>query len=443
MAASTWPGQQPGAATVRANLLAVGVSEAVARAAQLVTLGLLARALGQEGMGVVGTAWAVFQLAVPFVQYAPELIGTREVARGVDAPGTFAQVILVKLAIAFLAALPIVGGALLLLADDRQSELQVILQIPVLLVTALGGVWVFRGQSQLWVYAAIRIAAAASLLAILFVMLQAAESPWVVPVAETATGLIAALIALVMIGWRVALPKLAQAVRGWRAGLGKQIYEAIQFGLGTFFAAAMWSTPMLVSRLYLDPGEQGLLAAAIRLFLAVSALFQLGLQVFHPVLAHRYSQDREAAKRLVAALVVLVFAASVPVALALAGLAPYIVRPMLGAEFDRAADVLATLAPTLIPTAVSSVFGYALLADGRYRIYVAICAAGAAASAVGSLVAFTILPDPEAAILLTPVMAASAIGQILAVWRLDLISIRHVTWRQLAPRRVWQMLKER
>jgi O-antigen/teichoic acid export membrane protein len=443
MASSTWPGQPPGAATVRANLLAVGVSEAVARAAQLVILGLLARALGQEGMGVVGTAWAVFQLAVPFVQYAPELIATREVARGVDAPGAFARVTAVKLAIALLAALPIILGALVLLDDEPSAELQVILQIPLLLASAVGGVWVFRGQRQLWVFAAIRMVAAAALLATLFLLLEIARAPWVVPAAETATGLIGAAIAVHLIGWRAVRSKLAQAARGYGRGLGASVFEAVQFGLGTFFGAAMWSMPMLLSRPFLDAGEEGLLAASIRLIQAVSALFQIALQVFHPVLAYRYSNDRESAKRLVAALVVLVFAASSLAAVALAVLAPIIVTPLLGPGFERAGGVLAMLAPTLIPTAVSSVFGYALLADGRYRVYVIVCGAGAAASAIGSAAAFWVLPDPEAAAVLAPVMAVSALGQIVAAWRLDLISIQQISWRQLAPRRVWQLLKER
>src|SRR5258708_20388752 len=120
---------------------------------------MAARARGKEGMGVVGTAWAVFQLAVPFVQYAPELIGTREVARGVDARLAFTEVTGVKLLIALLCSLPIAVGALVLLAADPPSRLQVAAQIPVLFAAALSGVWAFRGQRRPWAYAVCRVTA--------------------------------------------------------------------------------------------------------------------------------------------------------------------------------------------------------------------------------------------------------------------------------------------
>src|SRR5947209_7621293 len=112
MTTEPWPEQQPQAATVRANLVALGTSEGVARVTQLLALGILARVLGQEGLGIVGTAWAIYQLAVPFVQYAPELIGTREVAQGIDARQAFAEVTGVKLLIAVFFSLPIVAAAL-------------------------------------------------------------------------------------------------------------------------------------------------------------------------------------------------------------------------------------------------------------------------------------------------------------------------------------------
>ncbi|MBI1779200.1 MAG: oligosaccharide flippase family protein [Proteobacteria bacterium] len=444
MPPSSWSiSEPPPAASVRANLLALGTSEVFARVAQLLSLAILARVLGQEGMGVVGTAWAIYQLAVPFVQYAPELIGTREVARGVEARAAFVSLTLVKLLIAVFACLPIAVCAAFFLDADPAAQLQVALQCPVLFAVALSGVWVFRGQRRLWAYAAVRIVSSAALLAGLFFGLGLVPLPWVVPVAETLTGLIGAAIAYALLMGAEPLQRVVAEVRASLPELRTHVAEAVQFGLGAFLAAAMWSAPMLVARVFLDPGEQGVLAATIRLILAVSSLFQLALQVFHPVLAYRYTHDRESAKSLAAALVVQVFAVTIPVALAVALLSPWIAGSLLGSEFDRAAIVLTALAPTLIPTAVSSVFGYALLADGRYQLYVFICAGGAAASVLGCWIAFSLLPDPEAAAVLAPVMTLVALVQAFIVWRLDLVSYAHVSWRQLAPSRIWQMLKER
>ncbi len=432
-----------GAGTVRANLLALGAAEAVARLAQLVAIGLLGRVLGPEGVGVVGIGWAVFQLAVPFVQYAPDLMGTRNVARG-DAVGpVYTDLTAIKLMISLLAGVAILVAAPLLFGDDRPAEFQTLAQIPLLVVVALNGVWAFRGLRRFTAYAVVRCVSSLALLACLAVVLLVAPAPWAVPLSETVTALAAALVAYTMLLGLGSLPSLVPGIVRRAAALSGQVSETVQFGLGSFFAGAIWSLPLLVAHNYLDPAEQGLLAAALRLILAVSSLFQLALQVFHPVLASRYQSARESGRSMAAALVVYAFVTTIPASLALVLLSPWIVGPMLGSSFESAAIVLAVLAPTLIPTTVGSVFGYALMADGRYRLYVLIQAGGAAASAVGCGVAFSFFPEPAAVAILSAVMTIVAVVGAIVAWRLDLVHFAQVSWRQLSPARIGAMLRER
>lgn len=431
------------AGTVRANLIALGTAEAIARLAQLLMIVLLGRVLGAEGLGIVGVAWAIYQLGLPFVQSAPELMGIRDVARGEETSKVLAELTAVKLTLAVVATALTVGVAATFFADDPRAEFQVMAQGPLLIAVALSSVWAFRGLRRFADYAVVRIANSLALLVLLAGLLWLAPAPWVVPVAETVSGLLAAALALSLLrAWRSLPAAVAKMTSGFGA-LRPKMADSIQFGLGSFFAGAIWSAPLLVGRAFLDPVDQGHLAACLRLMLAINALFQLCLQVFHPVLSQRYATDRAAGRELAAALVVYAFVGTLPISGLLMVLAPWIVPPMLGADFADASGVLAILATSLMPTIVGSVFGYMLMADGRYRLFVFICAGGAAFSVVGCAFAFYVWPQTEAVAVLTLAVAAVGAAAAVAASRLDLVDLRAISWRQLAPTRIRAVLQER
>lgn len=437
------PSPRPEAGTIRANLVALGVAEGVARLAQLFTIALLGRVLGPAGLGIVGVAWAVFQLAAPFAQYAPELMGARLVAQGTHTDEAFIDVTAIKLAIGLLSSLAMAGGAMVVFADDPAERLQVGVQALLPLAVALNGVWAFRGLRRFSAYALVRSLHSVTLLACLAAALTVCPATWVVPAAEAAIGLAASALAFgLLFEWRE-LPGVAATLYRRVFELRARIGEAIRFGLGSFFAGATWSVPLLVGDALLDPASQGYLAAALRLILAVTALYQLALQVFHPVLANRYATDRAAGGSVTAALVVYAFVTTVPVAAILAISAPWIVTLLLGPAFAGMANVLAALALTLVPVVVGSVFGYALLADGRYGLYVWISAAGAAAAVAGCALAFHIWPKPESVIVLTLVATLVAAASAAAAWRCDLVRFTDIHPRQLAPTRIGKILRER
>ncbi len=437
------PAPTPEAGTVRANLLALGVAEGAARLAQLLTIALLGRVLGPVGLGIVGVAWAVFQLAAPFVQYAPELMGARLVAQGTHTDEAFIDVTAIKLAIGLLSTAAMVAGAMVAFVDDPDERLQVAVQALLPIAVALNGVWAFRGLRRFSAYAVVRILHSVVLLGCLAAALIVRPATWVVPAAEAALGIAASALAFrLLFEWR-ALPGLARTMYRRSFQLRSRIREALQFGLGSFFAGAMWSVPLLVAGAMLEPARQGYLAAALRLILAVTALYQLALQVFHPVLANRYAHDRAAGGSLAAALVVYAIVTTVPVAAGLVAFAPWIVTLLLGPDFAGMANVFAVLSLTIVPVVIGSVFGYALLADGRYGLYVWICAGGAAAALVGCALGFYLRPRADAVGVLILVTSLTAVVSAIAAWRYDLVRFADIHPGQLTPTRIRKILMER
>jgi O-antigen/teichoic acid export membrane protein len=419
------------------------MAEGVARLAQLLTIGLLGRVLGPAGLGIVGVAWAVFQLAAPFVQYAPELMGARLVAQGTATEEAFVDVTAIKLAIGVLSTLTMAVGAMIAFADDPAERLQVAVQSSLPIAVALNGVWAFRGLRRFSAYALVRSLHSVGLLVCLAAALTARPATWVVPASEAAIGLAASALAYgLLFDWQD-LPRHVATFYRRGSRLRARIGEAIRFGLGSFFAGATWSVPLLVAGALLDPASQGYLAAALRLILAVTALYQLALQVFHPVLAHRYAHDRAAGGSLTAALVVYAVVTTVPIAVGLVVFAPWIVTLLLGPAFAAMANVFAMLALTLVPVVVGSVFGYALLADGRYGLYVWISAGGAAAALGGCALAFYVWPTPESVGILALVATLVALASGVAAWRFDLVRFADIHPRQLALTRIQKILMER
>ena len=430
------------AGTVKANLVALGAAEGVARLAQLFTVALLGRVLGPAGLGVVGVAWAVFQLAAPFVQYAPELMGARLIAQGTQTDEAFIDVTAIKLVIGVLSALAMAAAAVIVFVDPAE-RLQVAVQSLMAIVVALNGVWAFRGLRRFAAYAVVRSAQSVALLGCLAAALTAVPAPWVVPASEAAIGLAASALAYgLLLEWRV-LPNLAGTLYRRTFQLRARIGETIRFGVGSFLAGAMWSVPLLVGGVMLDAVSQGFLAGALRLILAVSSLYQLVLQVFHPVLAHRYATDRAAGASLAAALVIYAIVATAPVVAGLVVFAPWIVTVLLGPDFAPMAHVFAALSWTLLPVVVASVFGYALMADGRYGLSLWLSAAGAAASLAGCTLAFYMRPQPDSVAVLTLVMTAVGLACAVAAWRYGLVRFSDIHPRQLAPSRIRKILMER
>src|SRR4030042_2424814 len=119
------------------NLTAVGAAEVVSRAAQLATVALMSRHFGPAGMGVIGTPWAFCTMAVPFVQYSPETMGIREIARNPWRLSVIGEINLLKLATAIGAAALLSALAALLYRDRPATALQIAVQSSVLIGLAL------------------------------------------------------------------------------------------------------------------------------------------------------------------------------------------------------------------------------------------------------------------------------------------------------------------
>lgn len=433
--------------SVLKNLGASAISEALARLAQIVALAIIARNLGDTGIAQIAFAWSIFQLALPFVQNGPEMIGVRLAAQAGDWRGLGWRMTGRRLVLAAggLALMPAV--ALILAPGDRAALAQTLLQSLALIGTALGNAWLFR--ARLWFGAAawLRIAQAGLFVALTALALALAPWPGGVALAEAAAGLIVALAGWI---WLARLPR-AVPISGasdpdpahdqMRADL--RLLPLIELGMGALCAAATWAVVVPLAWRHLPEAEVGQMAVAIRLCVAMLGVVQIALQVFYPLLARDAGTDRARAADLAGRLTI--YAGMIAV-IGFGGLwllARPLVALVTGPGFEGAAVQLIWLGSALIPVAAGSVGGYALLAAGRTRLFSLIQAVGAVAITAGCWIGFAVTGAALAALCVPLVLTVQAGVTLWLARRVGMLALPPLRLALFSPAAVKALLRTR
>jgi O-antigen/teichoic acid export membrane protein len=415
---------------VFANLGAVGAAEIVARTAQLVTMGAIARTLGRHGLGIIGTGWAFYNVALPVVQYSPELVGIRELARKRGRISIIAQVITIKVNIAFAAILLAALGATVVYRNRPLFEHQVFAQCLVLAAVAFSSGWIFQGLGRFEISALLRAIQAVTGAVGLLIFLRIRHSPLVAPLSDGLSLLTAALLGFVFVSgfverasvWRLAGAGFATGKRRRRA-LRKHGQAVSRLSVAAVCNSAVWSASILIAGHFVSIENVGLLTAAVRLVLIINSGFLVVLQLFYPMLANGLEHDRPLARELAANISLYATAGALLAYIPLALFAPGILAVVFGNSFAAAASVLRLLGLTIITTAAGSAYGYTLLAAGMDREFSAIMVCGAAASVCATALAFWLRPSPLAGgMLLVPVLAAQTLALAFACHRGGLVA---------------------
>ena len=435
--------------SISTNLAAVGAAEIVARAAQLVSVAIMSRTLGPAGMAVIGTAWAFYNMALPFVQNAPEMMGIRDLARKRWRLSVIGEINFLKLAMAAAAIAVLSALGLVLYAGQPAMVLQIAVQNTVFIGLALSVAWVFRGLQRFDIHAGIRSFQAVAMALGLYLVLPAVPREWAVPLVELATFLAAAAIGIVLLrksltglGRRPPRPPILSLSHRRRAFRRHGPAITTQ-GLTGLTAAIMWSICIPEAGLFLSSDGVGNLAAALRLILAVVAVVLLVAQLFFPILARDRSRDPEAGKEMAAALLFYITLFSCALYGLLWALAEPLSVVIFGAEFVDVPDLVRLIGIGIVFVGIGSVHTYVLLAADRERLVLAFQVVTAAVVAVANIAAFALWPVPHAAAVMTIVLAVHTVARAWACHRHGLIARGAFSLRRLRPSEIRTFLAAR
>ena len=432
------------------NLSATAIAETGTKAAQFAAVVLIARALGPADFGIVGAAWALFQLALPVVQGAPELVGIRNLSA--DRAGGMrwvSAITAMKMALAIAAVGGLAIYAMLVYGPRSHATAQIVIQALVLLSVAASPAWAARSFQRTDLYASPRLLQAFLFVALVGGALALWPAPLAVPVADVIAWTVATVCAFRFL--RPVLPALtlrrALAVlvdlpqaRAAMAGNGRETFHFAASGIAS---AAIWWVPVLLAEGWFGAAAGGNVAAAVRLVLIALVAIQLCLQVFLPVLSKYHETDREKFRALVAALAFYSTLAPCAVALAIAVLAGPLAHLVFGPGFESSVPLIVIFAAALVPLGTGSAYGYALIAANRSSVFFRVSVAGSVAILAGQFAGVAVTGSPEGLVWGLPCLVLKTLALAVYAHGGGLVGGGIFSLRRLAPRNIMLFLMER
>ncbi len=394
------------------NALNLIGGEAATRLLNFFATVLLARRLGIDTFGQLGFATAVMAYGVALSDFGLVTTGTRLTAQHRSDPVVPAgSVFGTRLAAGAVAALLTLVAALLL-PKTPTARLLVAVYALAVVVQTLSLEWFFLGLEQTLIVALARTVTAVGYLAGCWLFVRGPADVLVVPVALVLAMLAGSLILWLSATFRQAKP-LHPTLRGWRPILT----ASWPIGLAGFAAQLHMNCGPVALGLLRGDYETGVYSGAARIALVLLAIDRVFYSVYFPVIARAVSASRERVVSIISLATRLALAVTLPFSVLLTALAPWVVTQILGARYLASAQSLALLSAFLPLTVVNSVYGYALMADGRERVFLQNVVIGAAASVTAAVVLAAVFGVVGAALALLAGEALMVALMIRSCWR--------------------------
>jgi O-antigen/teichoic acid export membrane protein len=336
------PNPKPKSTVVRATAGLV-VFQIIGMLIPLLTLPVVARALGVTGFGQVMTAQAIMFLGVVFVDAGFNQESQRQVAVAAN-EGLAYQALLNNVLARSFCAVPVV--MLMLLAGLALPDLPValvLLSLPLIVGTLVFPQWWFVARHQGWRMGLSAVAGRLLSAGLIVALVRGEDDIAFAALASACATLVAGLITLPTLVKGLYRHRRALRFRAWRAYLAS-VKGTVFSG---FFASASSSLPVLLLGSIAGPVQAGLFSAADRLTRAAAYVLGFIEQSLMGMLARHGAAQPQAMARQRQRLMQGLFAVVGLACLALALLTPWVLSLLYGAKFDAAAYVLRALAAWL------------------------------------------------------------------------------------------------
>lgn len=392
------PAERAGARAAR-NTAARAGAEIVGKLAALVLFAVLARKVGETGLGAFVFAFAFLQIAtVPIdLGYDRYLIKRVATERG-DAPGLLWNIVALKLAW----ALPVGAIAVPVLfatgADAQSREVVYALAGGMLLdsiARTVFGVFSALERSELLAVSLVvqRVLAAGLGLA----ALAAGHGVVTVAGAYTVGAAVGLLLGFVLLG-RVLGPLRPGLDRGgWR----QLTRSSRPFAVQDVFSVMLFKVDAVILSILATTAAVGRYGAAYRLFESTLFVSMSMSGAFSPMYTYLGPQTQPSIRAVFQRSVKLAVAVLMPVSVAFGVLAGPLVRAVFGPKFGEAADLLRILSPSVVLLGVITLAASLFVSRHDPRGMVRVTALMALLNVVLNLVLIPWLEDTGAAIAMT------------------------------------------
>lgn len=337
------------------NFISLSLLQGVLYFLPLITIPYLVRVLGVEKFGLVMFAQTTIQYLIIFVDFGFNLSATREIAQKREnldeVSRIFCRVLLIKFVFAILGFLVL---WLCVTVVDRFAEDPMVFFISYGLVigNVLFPVWFFQGMEKMKHSTAMTLLARTISVFLIFVLVNDSADYIIVPLLYSVGMIVAGLISLWITFTRFKVNFIVPSI----VELIDQIKDSFQFFIANLSSTVSASFNTLLLGLLTSNEIVGVYAAAEKLFVAMRAAFYPIVNALYPYMAAR--RNIKLFKK--------IFVVSIFVALIGGTLAFFfnveITEIILGAGYERSAELLQIFAIIVPIAAASLLIGYPLLA---------------------------------------------------------------------------------
>jgi O-antigen/teichoic acid export membrane protein len=344
----------------------------------------IARVMGAAAFGLLQFAQAFALYLVILVDPGLSVYGTREIARDRSRAGTVSANIFALRLIGALIVFALSLLILLLIPLNSTVRLLFVITFMFVFYRALNADWVFQGLEKMEYAAISKLLFSALTFGTVVILIKRPEDLVNVPLIQFVFGLAVAVTFLAVLFKKFFPFDLKEiAVRSWP----QTFFLAVPLGASSIFLQIYDNLDTIMLGLMATPAIVGIYNAAYRMFYIFAGVLSLWLATLLPVVCKRIAEDKDRTRFFLEKIMRLTMLLVVPVTVIGCLAAPLIIRLFFGRGYDEAVPALKVLIWSLIPMAVSSIYGsLVLLPAGLFNQFLVSVGAGALTNIILNLI---------------------------------------------------------
>lgn len=321
----------------------------------LITVPYLTRVLGAAGWGYVAFTQGFTGAITILVEYGFNFSATREASRFRHDPRKRSEILAGVLGAKLF--LSVVAATLTLalvpwIAIFREQPLLLMAGLAWSISQAFSLSWYFSGLEQMRFVATMEVATRLMATIGLFWIVKNPEDAWKTLAVQAVASLISLLAGLTVAYREVPItrPRLSSVIDGLKVGRSMFLFRSAEsiYNVGASFLLGLWAPPQYVAYY----------AGAERLSKAAYGVLEPISRALYPRLSFLVQHSREEAYRTIRVAMVVMVSGGLIIGGALFVAAPYVVKLMLGPQFQPAVTALRILSILPVLIAIKNVIGF-------------------------------------------------------------------------------------
>lgn len=396
------------------NIVALYVVKGLQYLISFVTFPFLTHVLQAQSFGAMNYAASVIQYGILFTDFGFDLSATREIAVARDDPARIAAIFwrtMVAKSCLMLVSLVLLTAAIMLVPDWRMLAPVFLFSLANIVASVCFPTWYFQGMEELRAASVISVIARALLLGFLLLLVRSPDDVGLAVVLQAAPMILAGAFWWIT-QWGLQRPAW---VRPSQADVKVSLRASWPFFLSALSTSLYTTATTTLVGLYSGVLQVGYFSAANKLLVNVQGLIALLVQATYPRIAQLAHHNKPAAVSMIRKATLLQGSAGLVLTLILLIGAPWLMPFLAGKDLAAAAPVMMWLAPIVLLSAFSYVFGMqSLLPFGEERYFSRVLIVAGVINVLGLLI---LLPGHGAVRAAQVVLAVETYIVVAFWWR--------------------------